>query len=119
MTARPAAQVPIGLPAASSIAEVRPWTWLTGLIPPHAAALTHGGPLNRIDYTFGVTELTERAVVSRVPGLIDERLKVLSRRDPLTVRPGTSLQTCLDLIRETGIADSVFVTDEAGRLLGV
>jgi CBS domain-containing protein len=66
-----------------------------------------------------VTDLTERAVVSRVPGLIDEKLKVLSRREPLTVRPGTSLRACLDLIRETGIADSVFVTDEAGRLKGV
>jgi CBS domain-containing protein len=66
-----------------------------------------------------VTELTEREVVSRVPGLIDEKLKVLSRREPLSVRPGTSLRSCLDLIRETGTADSVFVTDEAGRLLGV
>jgi len=66
-----------------------------------------------------VTELTERAVASRVPSLIDEKLKVLSRRDPLTVRPGASLQACLDLIRETGIADSVFVTDEQGRLKGV
>jgi len=66
-----------------------------------------------------VTDLTERAVVSRVPGLIDEKLKVLSRREPVTVRPGTSLRACLDLIRETGIADSVFVTDDAGRLLGV
>jgi CBS domain-containing protein len=66
-----------------------------------------------------VTELTERAVASRVPGLIDEKLKVLSRREPLAVRPGTSLQTCLDLIRQTGMADSVFVTDEAGHLLGV
>jgi len=78
-----------------------------------------GGHRDRIDYTFCVTELTERAVASRVPGLIDEKLKVLSRRDPLTVRPGTRLQACLDLIRETGTADSVFVTDEAGRLLGV
>ena len=58
-------------------------------------------------------------MVSRVPTLIDEKLKVLSRREPLTVRPGTSLQACLDLIRETGIADSVFVTDDAGRLKGV
>ena len=73
----------------------------------------------RIDYTFHVTELTERAVVSRVPGLIDEKLKVLSRRDPLAVRPGTSLHACLDLIREGGMADSVFVTDAAGHLLGV
>jgi CBS domain-containing protein len=66
-----------------------------------------------------VTELTERAVVSRVPGLIDEKLKVLSRREPLTVSPGTSLRSCLDLIHETGTADSVFVTDATGRLLGV
>jgi CBS domain-containing protein len=66
-----------------------------------------------------VTELTERAVVSRVPSLIDEKLKALSTRDPLTVRPGASLQSCLDLIRETGTADSVFVTDEGGRLKGV
>jgi CBS domain-containing protein len=66
-----------------------------------------------------VTELTERAVVSRVPGLIDEKLKLLSRRDPLTVRPGTSLGDCLALIRQTGMADSVFVTDADGRLLGV
>jgi len=66
-----------------------------------------------------VTELTERAVVSRVPGLIDEKLKLLSRRDPLTVRPGTSLRDCLELIRQTGMADSVFVTDAGGRLLGV
>jgi CBS domain-containing protein len=75
--------------------------------------------VNGIHYTFDVTELTERAVVSRVPGLIDEKLKVLSRREPLTVRPGTSLRACLDLIRETGTADSVFVTDDRGGLKGV
>ena len=66
-----------------------------------------------------MNELTERAVASRVPSLIDEKLKVLTRRDPLTVRPGTSLKACLDLIRDTGVADSVFVTDDAGRLKGV
>ncbi|HUQ43687.1 MAG TPA: CBS domain-containing protein [Candidatus Limnocylindria bacterium] len=66
-----------------------------------------------------MTELTERAVASRVPSLIDEKLKVLTRRDPVAVRPGTSLQACLELIRETGTADSVFVTDEAGHLQGV
>jgi CBS domain-containing protein len=66
-----------------------------------------------------VTELTERAVAERVPGLIDEKLKALSGREPLTVRPGTSVQACLELIRQTGMADSVFVTDDAGRLLGV
>ncbi len=66
-----------------------------------------------------MTDLTERAVASRVPGLIDEKLKQLSGRDPLTVAPGTSLQACLDLIRAAGTADSVFVTDPSGRLLGV
>ena len=66
-----------------------------------------------------MTELSERAVASRVPSLIDEKLKAVNRRDPVTVRPGTTLRACLDLIRETGIADSVFVTDERRRLLGV
>jgi CBS domain-containing protein len=66
-----------------------------------------------------VTDLSERAVASRVPGLIDEKLKQLSGREPLTVAPGTSLQACLDRIRATGIADSVFVVDAAGKLLGV
>lgn len=66
-----------------------------------------------------MTDITERAVASRVPGLIDEKLKALSGRDPLTVRPGSSLGQCLELIRATGMADSVFVTDDSGRLLGV
>ena len=66
-----------------------------------------------------MTELTERAVVSRVPSLADEKLKMLSRRDPLTVRPGTSLQECLSRIQEAGTGDSVFVTEKDGRLVGV
>ena len=66
-----------------------------------------------------MTDLTERSVASRVPSLLDEKLKAISRREPLTVRPGTSLADCLALIRETGIADSVFVTDADGRLRGV
>jgi len=66
-----------------------------------------------------VTELTERAVASRVPSLADEKLRVLARRDPLTVRPGTSLAECIARIRETGTGDSVFVTDANGRLRGV
>ncbi|NJD28017.1 MAG: CBS domain-containing protein [Chloroflexi bacterium] len=66
-----------------------------------------------------MTDLGERSVASRVPNLIDEKLKTLSRREPLTVQPGTSLGDCLALIRRTGIADSVFVTDDEGRLLGV
>jgi CBS domain-containing protein len=66
-----------------------------------------------------VTDLTERAVASRVPSLADEKLKMLSRRDPLTVRPGTTLAECLRLIQEAGTGDSVFVTDAAGHLKGV
>ncbi len=66
-----------------------------------------------------MTELTERAVASRVPGLLDEKLKSLTRREPLAVAPGTPLQICLDRIRQGGTGDSVFVTDPAGRLLGV
>jgi CBS domain-containing protein len=66
-----------------------------------------------------VTDLTERAVASRVPSLADEKLRVIARRDPLTVRPGTSLGECIARIRETGSGDSVFVTDPDGRLRGV
>ncbi|HEX3241798.1 MAG TPA: CBS domain-containing protein [Solirubrobacterales bacterium] len=66
-----------------------------------------------------MTELSERAVASRVPSLLDEKLKALTRREPLSVRPGTSLKACLELIRQTGVADSVFITDAAGHLKGV
>jgi CBS domain-containing protein len=63
--------------------------------------------------------LTEGAVASRVPSLADEKLRVIARRDPLTVRPGTSLEACIARIRETGTGDSVFVTDADGKLCGV
>lgn len=66
-----------------------------------------------------VTDLTEAAVVRRVPILLDERLRVLSRRQPVTVPPHTSLADCLVAIQRTGTGDSVFVCDDAGRLLGV
>ena len=66
-----------------------------------------------------VTDITERAVTARVPSIADEQLKVLARRDPLTVRPGTSLRDCLERIREGGTGDSVFVTDPDGMLRGV
>jgi CBS domain-containing protein len=66
-----------------------------------------------------VTEITEREVAERVPTLADEKLKMLGRRDPLTVAPGTSLRDCLEIIQTVGTADSVFVTDPAGRLVGV
>ena len=54
-----------------------------------------------------MTDLTEGAVARRLPTLTDERLRVLSRRQPVTVPPGTSL------------ADCVFVCDAYGRLVGV
>jgi CBS domain-containing protein len=66
-----------------------------------------------------VSELTERAVAARVPSVTDERLRVLSRREPVTVPPGTSLAECIAAIQRTGTGDSVFVTDGDGRLAGV
>lgn len=66
-----------------------------------------------------MTDTTEQAVADRVPSIADAQLRVLALRDPITVRPGTSLSTCIEIVRETGSGDSVFVTDEQGRLLGV
>lgn len=66
-----------------------------------------------------MTELTEGAVARRVPSLTDERLRVLTRREPVSVRPGTSLADCVRAIQRTGTGDSVFVCDDAGRLVGV
>ena len=60
-----------------------------------------------------------RAVAERVPTLLDAGIKVLQRRDPVTVRPGTSLAACLLAIQRTGTGDSVLVADRGGRLLGV
>ncbi len=66
-----------------------------------------------------MSDLSERAVATRVPSLADEKLKVLSRRDPVSVRPGTSLAECLRAIQQTGTGDSDFVTRPDGRLTGV
>ncbi|HEV8545846.1 MAG TPA: CBS domain-containing protein [Candidatus Limnocylindrales bacterium] len=66
-----------------------------------------------------MSELTERAVTARVPSVTDERLRVLSRREPVTVEPGTSLADCIAAIQRTGTGDSVFVTGPDGRLVGV
>jgi CBS domain-containing protein len=66
-----------------------------------------------------VRELTEAEVAARVPSIVDERLQVVGRREPVTVRPGTSLAECLAAIRRTGTGDSVFVVDDSGRLAGV
>lgn len=64
-------------------------------------------------------ELTERAVTARVPSLADERLKVLTRREPVTVPPGTSLAACIAAIQRTGTGDSVFVVGPDRRLVGI
>ncbi len=66
-----------------------------------------------------MNDLTEGAVVARVPTLLDERLQGVGRREPVTVPPGTSLSACLAEIRRTGTGDSVFVVDASGRLAGV
>src|SRR5689334_23831382 len=66
-----------------------------------------------------VRELTEARVAARVPAIVDERLSVVGRREPVTVPPGTSLADCLAAIRRTGTGDSVFVVGDDGRLRGV
>lgn len=60
-----------------------------------------------------------RAVAERVPTLLDEPIKVLQRRDPIRVAPGTSLAACLLAIQRTGTGDSVIVADADGKLKGV
>lgn len=66
-----------------------------------------------------MSEITESAVVRRVPTIVDERLRVLSRRQPVTVLPGTSLADCVRAIQRTGTGDSVFVCNADGTLVGV
>jgi CBS domain-containing protein len=70
-------------------------------------------------YTCSVSDITESAVARRVPSLTEERLRVLSRRQPVTVLPGTSLAECVRAIQLTGTGDSVFVCDATGHLTGV
>jgi CBS domain-containing protein len=72
-----------------------------------------------MDTLARVTELTEGAVIARVPFLVDERLQVVGRREPVTVAPHTTLADCLTAIRRSGTGDSVFVVDADGRLAGV
>lgn len=66
-----------------------------------------------------MSDITEAAVARRVPSLTEERLRVLSRRQPVTVRPGTRLAECLRAIQRSGTGDSVFVCEPDGRLTGV
>jgi CBS domain-containing protein len=70
-------------------------------------------------YTGRVSDITESAVARRVPSLTEERLRVLSRRQPVTVAPGTPLAECIRAIQRTGTGDSVFVCEPGGRLTGV
>ncbi len=58
-------------------------------------------------------------MTERVPSLAEEPLKVLDRREPVTVAAGTSLRGCIAAIQRTGTGDSVFVTDGDGKLAGV
>jgi CBS domain-containing protein len=66
-----------------------------------------------------VAEITERAVVARVPLLASQPLMTVGRRLPVSVPPGTTIGACLRAIQRTGTGDSVFVTDADGRLVGV
>jgi CBS domain-containing protein len=84
---------------------------------PGAAAVVD--TLARVIDRTTIEEQTERGVAARVPALLDERLLVVGRKEPVTVRPGTSLADCLAAIRRTGTGDSVFVVSDDGRLLGV
>lgn len=58
-------------------------------------------------------------MTARVPSLADERLKVLTRREPVTVPPGTTLAACIAAIQRTGTGDSVFVVGPDRRLVGI
>src|SRR5688500_15170327 len=84
----------------------------------HGASLRIPAGGNRATLS-SVSDLSEHAVATRVPSLVDEKLKSVSRRDPVTVAPGTSLAECLRAIQRTGTGDSVFVTHPDGRLAGV
>ncbi len=66
-----------------------------------------------------MTQLTERAVSTRVPALARETLRVVNRREPLTVAPGAPLGDCLRLVEESGTGDSVLVAGSDGVLRGV
>jgi CBS domain-containing protein len=66
-----------------------------------------------------VRQASERAVVARIPTILDETLAVIGRREPLAVGSGASLADCLRLIQRSGVGDSVLVVDADGRLAGV
>jgi CBS domain-containing protein len=67
-----------------------------------------------------VTELSEQEVADRVPSITDEKLTVLSRREPVSVAPGTSLAECLRAIQRSGgrLAGVLTERDIFARLIG-
>jgi CBS domain-containing protein len=90
--------------------------WIAAQRPPR----TPRHDLDRERATLSnVNDQSERAVAVRVPTLVDARLGTVSRRDPVTVAPGTTLAECIRAIQRTGTGDSVFVTTPDGRLAGV
>jgi CBS domain-containing protein len=95
------------------VEDLHPW-----LVVAHVAGGASAPCLHSSTLAF-MAELTERALASRVPNLLDQPLKVVGRRDPVAVRPGTSLAECLTLVSSGGASDSVFVTDDANQLVGV
>ena len=64
-----------------------------------------------------VTSVSERPVAERLPSVVDAPLKLVNRRLPLTVPPGTSLADCLRSIQRSGVGDSVLVVG-SGRSAG-
>ena len=66
-----------------------------------------------------VPQTSEPLVTRRMPSLTEESLSVLSRRDPIRMRPGASLADCLAAIQRSGTGDSVFVCDDDDTLVGV
>ena len=66
-----------------------------------------------------MANLSERAVLARVPSLASQPLMVVGRRQPVAMPPGATLGDCLRAIQRTGTGDSVFITDADGRLKGV
>jgi CBS domain-containing protein len=51
--------------------------------------------------------------------VLETPLRILGRREPLTVPPGTSLSDCLKVIKRSGVGDSVLVVTPGGHLVGV
>lgn len=66
-----------------------------------------------------MTTAIERTVADRTATVLDTQLRILSRREPLTVPPKTSLIDCVRAIKRSGVGDSVLVVTTGGHLVGV